>query len=631
MSYSSTGEKVNFSFSLKNCLKGFYYSISILIEDLASKFKEKFSTEEIKCLKNNTEIIFSKSFDFNFYIEKVQRVVIKIIKRSQDFFEKYDKMTSISNIISSPNAKYERIIESSKDKEILCVIVDRANNNVEQKYLFDYFKSGFKLSCFISLDFSNSIKNPTLIDTKENYIGLLKNISNIESYIQNHIYYSYGFGAKIFGFSKEETNFNLDFYKNDCSIKNIKGVIQLYEECFKQNIIIPNNTIILSPLIRKITKEIYKLYEVRYYNVSFIIIRGIIDKSDIKDTIDSIIESSYLPLTTFIIGVGNNDYSQMMKFFNKKHKASSIGMLKMRDNIYFVSLVDNFSNNSHELISWCLTKLSQQIISYYDLIKCSPQDIYDNNLKNIKDSFNIFNSSVILNRSSVSESEINEINNRVSILVQSGNSNQNKSIKVSQGVSKENLDFMNPYKRDENQSRLSNSNKLSNNSNSSINSDNEKKLQEKKFKGIKVQTYDLEDTDTDRGHNTNYFIPQNKDSINEKIVESNPYGKKDNKDKEKDTPNGPAPSAIEYWNYQIPSNSIIEKNEDKKMNNPYFSGCKGEDSENIGESNYSVGIKKTNNISNGSEFNSTKNSENIKISNFLGCNQYSIDNFTNLK
>ena len=134
----------------------------------------------------------------------MQRVVIKIIKRSQDFFEKYDKMTSISNIISSPNAKYERIIESSKDKEILCVIVDRANNNVEQKYLFDYFKSGFKLSCFISLDFSNSIKNPTLIDTKENYIGLLKNISNIESYIQNHIYYSYGFGAKIFGFSKEE-------------------------------------------------------------------------------------------------------------------------------------------------------------------------------------------------------------------------------------------------------------------------------------------------------------------------------------------------------------------------------------------------------------------------------------------
>ena len=630
MSYSSTGEKVKFSFSLKNCLKGFYYSISILIEDLSSKYKDKFSTEEIKCLKNNTEINFSKIFNFTFHIEKVQRVVFKIIKRSQDFSEKYDKITSISNIISSPNAKYERIIEKSKDKEILCVMVDRANNNFEEKYLFYYFKSGVKLSCFISLDFSNSINNPTLIDTKENYIGLLKNISYIESYINNHIYYSYGYGGTIFGFSKDETNFNLDFFKNECSIKNINGVIQLYEECFKPNIIIPSNTIILSPLIRKITKEIYNLYEVRYYNVSFIITRGILDKSDIKDTIDSIIESSYLPLTTFIIGVGKNDYSQMMKIFNKRHKASSIGMQKMRDNIYFVSLVDNFSNNSHELISWCLTKLSQQIMSYYDLIKVSPQNIYDNNLKNIKDSFNIFNSSVILDRSNVSESEINEINSKASILIQSGNSSQNKSIEVSQEESKEkNIDEMNPYKLDRNLGSSCDSNKKNNNSNSSINSDKEKKLQEKIFKGIKVEKYkDLEDTGTDKGENENYFIPQYKNSINEKITEINPYGKKDI---ENDTQNGPAPSAIEYRNYQIPSNSIIEENEDKKMSNPFSSGFKGKDSENIGGSNYSIGIKKNNKISNGSEFNSTKNSENIKTSNSLGFNNYSIYNTSHLK
>lgn len=629
MSYSSTGEKVKFSFSLKNCLKGFYYSMSILIEDLSSKFKDKFSTEEIKCLKNNTEINFSKIFNFTFYIEKVQRVVFKIIKRSQDFSEKYDKMTSISNIISSPNAKYERIIEKSKDKEILCVIVDRANNNFETKYLFDYFKSGVKLSCFISLDFSNSSNNPTLIDTKENYIGLLKGISNIESYIKNHIYYSYGYGGKIFGFSKDETNFNLDFYKNNYSIKNINRVIELYEECFKPNIIIPSNTIILSQLIHRLTKEIYNLYEVRYYNVSFIITRGILDKSDIKDTIDSIIESSYLPLTTFIIGVGKNDYSQMMKIFNKRHKASSIGMPKMRDNIYFVSLVDNFSNNYHELISWCLIQLSQQIISYYDLIKVSPQDIYDNNLKNIKESLNIF-FSVISNKSSVSESEIKDLYVNASELKQSGNSSQNKSIEDSQEVSNEkNIDKMNPYKLDKNLGSLSDSNKISNNSNSSINSDKEKKLQEKKFKNIKVEKYNvLEDTDTDKGDNENYFIPQYKNSINEKITEINPYGKKDI---EKDTPNGPAPSAIEYRNYQIPSNSILEENEDKKMNNPFSSGFKGKDSENIGGSNYSVGIKKNNNISNGSEFNSTKNSENIKTSNFLGSNNYSIDNFSHLK
>ena len=269
-------------------------------------------------------------------------------------------------------------------------------------------------------------------------------------------------------------------------------------------------------------------------------------------------------------------------------------------------------------------------MSYYDLIKVSPQDIYDNNLKNIKDSFNIFNSSVILNRSNVSESEINEINLRASELIQSGNSSQNKSIEGSQEVSKEkNIDEMNPYKLDRNLGSSCDSNKKNNNSNSSINSDKEKKLQEKIFKGIKVEKYkDLEETDTDKGENENYFIPQYKNSINEKITEINPY---DKKDIEEDTPNGPAPSAIEYRNYQIPSNSIIEENEDKKMNNPFSSGFKGKDSENIGGSNYSIGIKKNNKISNGSEFNSTKNSENIKTSNSLGFNNYSIYNTSHLK
>lgn len=63
----------------------------------------------------------------------------------------------------------------------------------------------------------------------------------------------------------------------------------------------------------------------------------------------------------------------------------------------------------------------------------------------------------------------------------------------------------------------------------------------------------LEDIGTERGDNGNFFVPKYKDSINVKISESNLYGKKD---KETDTPNGPAPSAIEYMNYQINANVL---------------------------------------------------------------------------
>lgn len=36
----------------------------------------------------------------------------------------------------------------------------------------------------------------------------------------------------------------------------------------------------------------------------------------------------------------------------------------------------------------------------------------------------------------------------------------------------------------------------------------------------------LEDIGTERGDNGNFFVPKYKDSINVKISESNPYGKK---------------------------------------------------------------------------------------------------------
>ena len=633
MSYSSTQEKVSFSFSLKNCLKGFNYSISILINDLLSGYKDKFLTEEVECLENYTEIKFSKKFSFNFYFEKTQKVQLKMSKKSRDNSDNFTRETSISNIIASQNSKYERIMENSKDKEILCIIVDRANNNIEKPYLFDYIKSGVKLSCFLSLDFSDSEKNPSLIDTKDNYIRILKKLSFIESYIKNHIYYSHGYGAKVLNFSKDESNFNLNLDKNDCSIKKNDGVIQSYENCLKSKIIKHDNKINLSSLIRKITREIYSLYQIRYYNVSFIITRSILDKNDISNTIDSIIESSYLPLTTFIIGVGNNDYTPMMKIFTKNYKTSSLGMQKMRNNVFFCSMIDDFSNDADQLITWCLKELHTQILSYYHLIKSYPQDIYENKLKNITESFNIYNSSVILDRSCLYDSEINKINQSASILLQGGSSSQNSSIKVSKVVSKAQLDSINPYKNDsQNLSSLSNSNKSSTNSNVDNIADNKAKKEEKLFKNKKVQKFTIiEETDTDKGDNEKYYIP--KESVIDSNSKDKSYDKKVLKDKETDTGDapGPAPSAIENEKFLIPANSIIASNLNIKIPNPYLDEFKEKDSENIEGSNYSLEIKKNNNASNASEFNSTKNSENIKTSNYLGNNNYSIDSYSHWK
>jgi hypothetical protein len=92
--------------------------------------------------------------------------------------------------------------------------------------------------------------------------------------------------------------------EKDSSINTLDKVIQNFNSCLSNNLISPEENRNFSSLIKKITNEIYFLYELRYYNVSFILTRGNLEKNDIQKTIDAVIESSYLPLTIFVIGIG---------------------------------------------------------------------------------------------------------------------------------------------------------------------------------------------------------------------------------------------------------------------------------------------------------------------------------------
>ena len=396
MSYSSTSEKIYLTFSLKNCEQNTFYKILALVEDSQSKYKENLETEEKQCFQNNSLIIFFQKMVCNFFFERNQTVKIQIIKKRNNDKGIIDRMTVLSSLISSPNSIYERKINKEENSEILCIKLDKAQQNLNfyenNNSLFDYFKSGLKLSCFISLDFSNIKLSPSLIDTKSNYVKLLKNISIIFSnYTENHLFYTYGFGAN---FLSDKEIFNINLKKSDSKINTINEVLKYFKLCLKSKFIKGEKFINLSPLIKKITKEIYKLKEINHYNTAFIIIRGLIDQNDVTKTIDAIIESSLLPLTIFVIGVGKNDYSQMNNIFSSNNKLSSTGIEKKRNNAFFISLIKDFSNNTEKLISWCGEELSKQITNYYDSIKTTPKDVYGENFDNIKNSFNLYYSSI---------------------------------------------------------------------------------------------------------------------------------------------------------------------------------------------------------------------------------------------
>ena len=384
-------EKLIFSFQINNCIKDYYYQISICDD------KENFETDKILCENDGASLSFKKKMEYIFIFEKRQKITLIITK--QYMYNKAEnnintaKFVYLANIVTTKNGIYETNLNNDFNTETIQIKVQKNEENKEKRYLFDYLKSGIKLSCFISFDFSqkNNSKN------KDDNLNILKNIFQyIERYTEDHLYYASGFGAKTK--ESQKPAFDLDKFK-----LNSDKLIEKYKVFLESNNIIPEKNIALSPIIKKITSDIYQSYEPNNYYVVFVLISKDIDKKDKKNLIHQIIASSYLPLSIFIIGIGNHNFTESKTTLKKISKYSNEGMEKVRDNVIFTTY--NSVTTANKTISLCLRELSKQMVQFYIFNKYIPESD-DNNNNNIKDSINLY----IYHQDNINGSESNSEN-----------------------------------------------------------------------------------------------------------------------------------------------------------------------------------------------------------------------------
>ena len=371
---SESEEKLIFSFEIQNCEQDYYYQISVCDD------KDNFKTSEILCENGGNIISFKESMEYTFIFEKRQKFTLIISKKKMyNKSEETPIIVYLSNIVSSKNGISIMNLNDYYNSEIISIKAQKNKEDKDKKYLFDYFKSGIKLSCFISFDFSQ--KNNQRI--KDDNLSILKNIfQSIESYTEDRKYFSSGFGAK----TKESKSsvFNIAESK-----LNSDELIEKYKTSLESKNIIPEKTISLSPLIKKITTDIYEIYDPTKYNVLFVLISKDLDKKDKKSLIHQINASSYLPLSIFIIGIGNNDFTEAKGTLKKISKFSSEGLENIRNNIIFTTF--NSLVTASKTCSICLKELSKQMIQYYIYNKYFPENDEKENKKKLEQSINMFN------------------------------------------------------------------------------------------------------------------------------------------------------------------------------------------------------------------------------------------------
>ena len=255
------------------------------------------------------------------------------------------------------------------------------NSTVTKNYtLIDYINAGVKIDLSIGIDFSGS--NGYFYD------GALHSINNGPNDYEKAImscgytlaYYDYdqlfpvfGFGAKIKDSLNGEVSncFNLNF-KNDPNIYTIGNIIKTYHKIIEQDKLDFTGPTNFAPLIKKVISRINQnnLFE---YHILMILTDGVID--DLQDTIDLLVEASYLPLSVIIIGIGNKDFSNMEKLDGDENPIMArSGKFRARDIVQFVPF-SKFVNEPKKLSMEVLAEIPRQMIEYYQFKNLDPDSL----------------------------------------------------------------------------------------------------------------------------------------------------------------------------------------------------------------------------------------------------------------
>ena len=245
------------------------------------------------------------------------------------------------------------------------------NSKITKNYtLIDYINAGVKIGLSIGIDFSGSLHS--IKNGPNDYEKAIISCGyTLAYYDYDQLFPVYGFGAKIKGQNDVSTCFNLNF-KNNPDIYSIGNIIKTYHEIIEQDKLDFSGPTNFVPLLENVISRINKnnLFE---YHILMILTDGVID--DLQDTIDLLVEASYLPLSIIIIGIGKENFSDMEKLDGDEIplKARS-GKMRARDLVQFVPF-SKFENDPNKLSMEVLAEIPRQIIEYYQFKNLDPDSL----------------------------------------------------------------------------------------------------------------------------------------------------------------------------------------------------------------------------------------------------------------
>ena len=316
--------------------------------------------------------------------------------------------------ITHPNEKQKVYFQKRLSLTDNLYIYNVSSIKDEIKFL-DYLNHGVRLALDIGIDFTGSNGHPDDLGTlhcrlpdlpqRNPYERAILSCAKImANYDYDQLFPVYGFGAVIKGQKDVSMCFNINF-KEDPNIQYVDNIMKEYYACLDK--IYFSGPTYFAPIIKKIISDIKKEDDILEYHVLMILTDGKIE--DYEDTVDALVEGSFLPLSVIIVGIGDSpDFKYMEQLDGDEIPLiSSNGKKRQRDLVQFVPF-NKFEGDEKKLTEEVLDEIPRQIIEYYTLNFLYPELLSNSR---IDDSINSTNSSYNNNSNNFNNTSNNNFNN----------------------------------------------------------------------------------------------------------------------------------------------------------------------------------------------------------------------------
>ena len=257
------------------------------------------------------------------------------------------------------------------------------NMKLEKEYSFlDYLKGGMEINLIIGIDFTSSNLDPKLPNSLHNitsnamnaYEKAIKSCGDIVGYYDyDQLFPVYGYGAILPNDTVVSHCFPINGNPQDPNINTINGVIEAYRQVLP--ILRLHGPTFFAPIINELNrnvKENLSAGKTMNYSILMILTDGLIN--DMDDTIDALVEASFLPISVIIIGIGNGDFGNMdILDADEEPLFDRNGRKADRDLVQFVPFMQ-YANDGEKLAEQVLEEVPRQVVEYYQHNKIYPSD-----------------------------------------------------------------------------------------------------------------------------------------------------------------------------------------------------------------------------------------------------------------